>query len=273
MSFSTRSPKRANSPDQSCGRSRNWNGEEIRLAPSRPVWGRSKTDSVIEHQFVEFPRARQSTDLQDLNTFMNVPTLDDAELLEHFQVVENISFGSPRSLSSRILPDDDSTCTTLNERAEGESTTSRVTSRSTPPPTQPLIDPNVLTSGYLAHSVIETEPATPRRQRTWTDESDAELRRQVKSQQQAGISPIQWTRIANNLGDRSGVQCQARWAEVLDETIRKGRWSPEEDAMLRACTAQYGSQWSKIAERLRTRTQRQCRSRWLQLMSNGAGQI
>ncbi|CCG82840.1 Predicted protein [Taphrina deformans PYCC 5710] len=106
--------------------------------------------------------------------------------------------------------------------------------------------------------------------RGWSLESDDALRREVLAQKAAGIEPLQWTKIAQRIGRLSGVQCQARWAEVLDEKIRKGRWAPEEDESLHRGFRRYGNQWSKIAEDIVTRTQRQCRSRWLQIHGSSA---
>lgn len=105
------------------------------------------------------------------------------------------------------------------------------------------------------------------RVRGWTAEADECIRREVDLQRRAGNGQIQWSQIASKVGDRNGVQCQARWAEVLDQSIRKGRWSATEDRLLRLGNRKYGSSWSKIAEVVQTRTQRQCRSRWLQLNS------
>lgn len=101
------------------------------------------------------------------------------------------------------------------------------------------------------------------RHRHWTVEDDDCLRRAVEMAKQAQAG-IQWTAIAIQL-NRSGVQCQARWSEVLDPSIKKGRWSASEDSSLVSLHNKHGSSWNKIAERMRVRTQRQCRSRWMQL--------
>lgn len=123
----------------------------------------------------------------------------------------------------------------------------------------------LLNTGTPRQDVERSSTSTGKRPRSWTIMEDDRLRTEVRNQQAAGVAPLQWTKIGNLLGDRNGVQCQARWAEVLDENIRKGRWSCAEDDMLKQYHHQFGSQWSKIAEHLQTRTQRQCRSRWLQI--------
>lgn len=107
----------------------------------------------------------------------------------------------------------------------------------------------------------------PNKTRGWTTEADDCIRQEVAAQRKSSNGPIQWSKIATKVGDRTGVQCQARWAEVLDQSICKGRWSSNEDRLLRTGSRKYGSCWSKISEVVRTRTQRQCRSRWLQMNS------
>ena len=64
---------------------------------------------------------------------------------------------------------------------------------------------------------------------------------------------------------RTGIQCQARWSEALDPTVRKGKWTPEEDAMLYKGVSEYGQSWIKVASKVRGRTQRQIRTRWMQI--------
>ena len=49
--------------------------------------------------------------------------------------------------------------------------------------------------------------------------------------------------------------------------MKKGKWSPEEDVILRNGVARYNKRWIRIAEYIEGRTQRQCRTRWVQLMS------
>ncbi|KAI8811989.1 hypothetical protein BJ742DRAFT_768563 [Cladochytrium replicatum] len=74
-----------------------------------------------------------------------------------------------------------------------------------------------------------------------------------------------WNKIAERIPGRTPVQCIARYQEALDPTVRKGKWCAEEDRLLRAGLEEYGKCWVKIASRIPGRTQRQCRTRWLQL--------
>lgn len=77
---------------------------------------------------------------------------------------------------------------------------------------------------------------------------------------------IPWGLIATMLPRRrTGIQCQARWSEALDPTVRKGKWTPEEDEMLFNGVNEFGQCWIKVASKVRGRTQRQIRTRWMQI--------
>ena len=77
---------------------------------------------------------------------------------------------------------------------------------------------------------------------------------------------VPWHEIASLLPrKRTGTQCQARWSESLDKNIRKGKWSAEEDELLMEGIRAHGYLWYRIASLIHNRTQRQCRTRWLQI--------
>ncbi|KAG0192515.1 Myb-like DNA-binding domain protein [Apophysomyces sp. BC1034] len=104
----------------------------------------------------------------------------------------------------------------------------------------------------------------------WTEYEDAILKYSVMEyanykDQEGRIQPIPWNKIAERIPNRTGIQCQARWTEALDPYVRKGKWSAEEDALLRAGVAEHGRCWIRIAETIPGRTQRQCRTRWMQM--------
>ncbi|RUS31594.1 hypothetical protein BC938DRAFT_477489, partial [Jimgerdemannia flammicorona] len=106
----------------------------------------------------------------------------------------------------------------------------------------------------------------------WTHHEDAVLKNAVYEfsnipDGEGGYQPIPWNRIAQRIPNRTGIQCQARWTEALDPSVKKGKWSPDEDVILRAGVERYGRCWIRIAEMIEGRTQRQCRTRWVQLKS------
>lgn len=116
----------------------------------------------------------------------------------------------------------------------------------------------------------------------WDPEEDAILIKAVaewqswhlaetKTQQREDIHEemyknIPWPNIAQLLPKpRTGVQALARWSEALDPRITKGKWTGLEDAALLRGVTKYGKSWIKIANGVKGRTQRQCRTRYCQI--------
>lgn len=94
----------------------------------------------------------------------------------------------------------------------------------------------------------------------WTPEEDAALKEAVSEyvdllDSDGHPQPIPWNKIASRIPHRTGIQCQARWSEALDPSVRKGKWSPEEDEVLKEGVRRYGRCWIRIAELIEGRTQ------------------
>ncbi|CAG8454231.1 9754_t:CDS:10 [Ambispora gerdemannii] len=109
----------------------------------------------------------------------------------------------------------------------------------------------------------------------WTPEEDAALKDAVSeyvdlTDSDGNPQPIPWNKIAARIPHRTGIQCQARWSEALDPRVRKGKWSPEEDEILKEGVRRFGRCWIRIAEMIDGRTQRQCRTRWVQIKNKQA---
>ncbi|CAB5193573.1 unnamed protein product [Rhizophagus irregularis] len=104
----------------------------------------------------------------------------------------------------------------------------------------------------------------------WTSQEDNALKEAVSHyinsvDSQGNPQPIPWNKVSKRIPQRTGAQCQARWTEALDPRIRKGKWSPSEDEILKEGVRMFGRCWIRIAEMIDGRTQRQCRTRWLQI--------
>ncbi|GES61361.1 hypothetical protein ATEIFO6365_0011002000 [Aspergillus terreus] len=94
--------------------------------------------------------------------------------------------------------------------------------------------------------------------RRWTPAEDALLRHEVCLQQEQSPTGrphrIDWNAIAMKIPGRSNKDCRKRYHNQFAGCVRKGPWSPEEDARLRALVRKYRCNWALIAQRMDTRT-------------------
>ncbi|XP_067204827.1 myb protein isoform X2 [Linepithema humile] len=96
----------------------------------------------------------------------------------------------------------------------------------------------------------------------WTKEEDALLKQLVSNAEQLGTS-LRWDVISSHFPDRSDVQCQQRWAKVVNPELVKGPWTKEEDEKVVELVDKYGpKKWTLIARHLKGRIGKQCRERW-----------
>jgi hypothetical protein len=91
----------------------------------------------------------------------------------------------------------------------------------------------------------------------WTIEQDRKLLDWVKRE-----GPGQWSQCAEFITGRSGKQCRERWFNTLNPDVKKGNWSPEEDFIIFDSYRQFGSHWTKIAEKLPGRTENSIKNRF-----------
>jgi hypothetical protein len=103
----------------------------------------------------------------------------------------------------------------------------------------------------------------------WRQEEDAKLNNAVKNtcKKKCGQEyKTDWTAVAALVPGRTRNQCWSRWKEALDPNIDRasaGKWTEDEDSKLkRAVQTHGGKNWYKIAKLVPGRAQRQCRSRW-----------
>ncbi|KAF8708430.1 Myb-like DNA-binding domain, partial [Rhizoctonia solani] len=65
---------------------------------------------------------------------------------------------------------------------------------------------------------------------------------------------------------RTPNQCSFRYSKSLCPTIKKGKWTKEEDQALRKGVASFGRMWTKVQEYVQGRTDAQCRERWSNML-------
>ena len=74
----------------------------------------------------------------------------------------------------------------------------------------------------------------------WTAEEDEKLLRLNRTHGN------RWSDIAKVMGTRSGQQCAQRWRHKVNPSIRKDKWTEDEDVLVRAAAL--------VARRLRRNT-------------------
>ncbi|KIO29975.1 hypothetical protein M407DRAFT_20842 [Tulasnella calospora MUT 4182] len=93
----------------------------------------------------------------------------------------------------------------------------------------------------------------------WTEEEDQALLDLVSSH-----GKNNWSFVASMLPYvRSARQCSDRYRNSLDPSIRRAKWTKEEDDNLAKAVAELGPKWSKVKQFVPGRTGAQCRERWV----------
>ncbi|XP_004364221.2 hypothetical protein CAOG_03382 [Capsaspora owczarzaki ATCC 30864] len=96
----------------------------------------------------------------------------------------------------------------------------------------------------------------------WTVEEDDMLREAIRL-----YGERNWQAIAARLPGRTGQQCLHRWHKTLNPSIKRGKWEPEEDALLFIAVDTFGSRnWIKVQACVPHRTDVQCRERWVNVL-------
>jgi hypothetical protein len=143
----------------------------------------------------------------------------------------------------------------------------------------------------LSGPSTKTGPDETKRQRgraqnqRWSADEDAVLREQVRkftelahaSMAKLDIKPsqlsyfdaserlhgsIKWCVVAKNVPGRVGKQCRERWMNHLDPSVKKCKWSDEEDETMIRMQQQFGNRWSEIAKSLPGRSENAVKNRW-----------
>ncbi|KAF9647374.1 hypothetical protein BDM02DRAFT_3098250 [Thelephora ganbajun] len=73
---------------------------------------------------------------------------------------------------------------------------------------------------------------------------------------------VVWSQVSACLPGRNSKSCRKRWIHSLDPTLRKGRWTEGEDALLITAVEMHSNHWFQVAKMLPGRTDDQCAKRW-----------
>ncbi|NWW06599.1 SNPC4 protein, partial [Oreocharis arfaki] len=103
------------------------------------------------------------------------------------------------------------------------------------------------------------------KRKEWTKDEDQMLLELVQEMRVG--SHIPYKKIAYYMEGRDSAQLIYRWMKSVDPSLKKGPWTPEEDAMLMAAVKKYGEKdWYKIRTEVPGRSDAQCRDRYLKAL-------
>ncbi|KAJ3393018.1 Myblike DNAbinding domain-containing protein [Entophlyctis sp. JEL0112] len=98
--------------------------------------------------------------------------------------------------------------------------------------------------------------------RPWTTEEDNKMLSLVEEYGEGN-----WATVSMHMGDRSRRQCQIRWRQNLKPGLNRGRFTAEEDERLLAAIEMFQlGNWAEIARAVKTRSDVQCRERYLNFL-------
>lgn len=80
------------------------------------------------------------------------------------------------------------------------------------------------------------------------------------------MQETRWTEVAASIPGRTAKACRKRWVNGLNERLKKGSWTSDEDARLREGVAMLMNDWARIAEHVGQRSGDQCSKRWREVL-------
>ncbi|KAE8155078.1 Homeodomain-like protein [Aspergillus avenaceus] len=98
--------------------------------------------------------------------------------------------------------------------------------------------------------------------RTWTGAEDERLVELIRRFGDRRGREGKWHEISKHLPGRTNKDCRKRWFHSLDPSLRKGRWTNDEDKLLRDAYERLGPSWKEIALLIPGRKDDQCAKRY-----------
>lgn len=80
---------------------------------------------------------------------------------------------------------------------------------------------------------------------------------------------VKWDVVACQIPSnttRKGKDCRKRWSNSLDPTLRRGKWTKDEDDKLLAAYKKHGPSWYKVSSELKGRNDDQCAKRYSEVL-------
>lgn len=77
---------------------------------------------------------------------------------------------------------------------------------------------------------------------------------------------VSWDLMSKLLPSRKPKDCRKRWSNSLDPSLKKGRWTKQEDQLLLKAYNDHGASWQKVALDIPGRTDDQCAKRYIEVL-------
>eukprot|EP00730_Choanoeca_flexa_P004026 TRINITY_DN11578_c0_g1_i4.p1 TRINITY_DN11578_c0_g1~~TRINITY_DN11578_c0_g1_i4.p1 ORF type:complete len:802 (+),score=186.44 TRINITY_DN11578_c0_g1_i4:100-2505(+) len=97
---------------------------------------------------------------------------------------------------------------------------------------------------------------------TWSKDDDARLLAVMKH-----VPDKDWMLASQQMKDRTAAQIMHRWSKSIDPSIRRCKWTREEDDLLIEGVRRYEKSWSKVQRLVPNRTDTQCRERFVNVLA------
>jgi len=99
----------------------------------------------------------------------------------------------------------------------------------------------------------------PQPTHVWSPDSDQSLKMAVE---RYGFD--NWLMVAKAVSENvTASQCEGRFCRMLDQSVKRGSWTREEDTRLQQAVEVHGHSWTNVASTISGRTNNQCRERWV----------
>lgn len=198
--------------------------------------------------------------------------VDSAKIDERIKAVPTLP-GSSRCDKTKTKPVSSFTCPEIKRNSSVTSlyaSTGEPSDLYRPPVPLETTEDEKVTDGYAESDSSTTDCYVMRRKpcTNWAPEEDNALIKVVTA-----LGTRNWKNVAKlvhrecpHLPERSADQCSQHWLRVLDPSIVKGKWTPEDDrALIEAVKICPPRQWKMIANYVKGRTDIQVRYRMKRL--------
>nr|XP_020837548.1 snRNA-activating protein complex subunit 4 isoform X2 [Phascolarctos cinereus] len=224
-----------------------------------------KVSNSMEKQILEKQIKNTEKEIEDINQLPEESLLGDRLDERDWEKISNINFEGSRSADEIRKFWQNCEHPSINKQAWVEEETKR-------------LKEIAAKYNYLEWQKIAAELGTNRsafqclqmyqqynkdlKRKEWTKEEDHMLT-QLVEEMRVG-SHIPYRKIVYYMEGRDSMQLIYRWTKSLNPSLKKGFWTPEEDAKLLQAVAKYGERdWFKIREEVPGRSDAQCRDRYL----------